>query len=119
MPIKPVDGPAKATATLNRLKANGDISLPAFKPLKELATVTNEDDLRREMLARLDDIYDRAVGRERTIGKNQDIIKDPDSHSACKVVEIASEILGVKVGKRPTGGAFDPSVFSQPAKEAS
>jgi hypothetical protein len=92
-----------------------DATLPAFKPLRELATITDDDELRRQMLARLDDIYDRAIRRERTVGKDQNVVLDPDSHSACKVVEIASDILGVKVGKRGGGGAFDPSVF-QPAK---
>lgn len=119
MAIKPVPGPAKASATLDRLKANGDIKLPAFRPLAELALVTDDDSLKREMLARLDWIYDKAMNRERTVGKDQNIILDPDSHSACKVVEIASEILGVKVGKRPTGGVFDATIFDKPAKEAS
>jgi hypothetical protein len=119
MPKESAPGPAKASATLSRLRANGDINLPAFRPLKDLAAVTDDDELRREMLARLDDIYRLATTRERTIGKDQRVIVDPDSNAACKVVEIASDILGVKVGKRTRGDAIDPSVFAPVKVEAS
>jgi len=116
---KQTPGPAKPTAVITRLKANGTVALPAFRPLAELSTVEDDEELKREMLARLDEIYDRALNRERTIGKDQRVIVDPDSHSACKVVEIASDILGVKMGQRPKGAPFDPAVFAAPAKEAS
>jgi len=102
--------------------ASGVLATPEFRPLRALATVDNEDELRAEMLARLDDIYDRAIKRERTVGKDQHVVLDPDGNTATKVVEVAASILGVKVKVRQPGGsgnAFDPTPFAAPLKEVS
>jgi hypothetical protein len=113
MPKEKAAAPARSAARDAIVALQPD---PKFRQLKELAKVDDPDELLGEMLARLDEIYSMAMSRARTVGKDQTVIMDPDGHTACKVVEIASNILGVKP-KVAKGGLFDPAHFGQPRNE--
>lgn len=116
MPPKSPAGPAKASLVSAHV-AKGDLKLPEFKLLRDLSSVDNEDELRGEMLARLEAIWTLAAGRARTVGKDQTIIQDPDGSTMVKVIEVASSLLGVKARTMRGAGMFNPEVFNQPAAQ--
>ena len=88
---------------------------PLFKSLRDIDTIEDPELRLQAALDRLDYISQLALGRERTVGKDQHVIKDPDCNAACKVEEVAHRLLSVeprRVKLKPP----DLDAFSTPLK---
>lgn len=123
MPPKSAARPARPAAILpghDGASTKALLNDPKFRSLASLAAEDMDDSVRLvELLKRLDDVYDRASGRQRTVGRDQAVIMDPDSNACVKVVEAAAAMLGVKVRAKPPGsGLFDASAFTAKPDEA-
>lgn len=86
---------------------------PLFRSLREIDTIDDPEQRLQAALDRLDAISQMALGRQRTVGKDQHVILDPDCNAAVKVEEVAHRLLSVeprRVKLKPP----DLAAFEQP-----
>lgn len=84
---------------------------PLFRSLRDIDRIEDPDARLAAALDRLDSISKMALGRERTVGKDQHVILDPDCNAAVKVEEVAHRLLAIEprklLPKAPQLGVFD------------
>jgi hypothetical protein len=86
---------------------------PLFRSLRDIDTIEDDELRLAAALDRLDAISKMALGRVRTVGKDQREIIDPDCNAAVKVEEVAHRLLSIEPRKpRPKDGVLD--VFNRP-----
>lgn len=100
-----------AAALPSRTLTADEAKSPLFKSLRDIDAIEDPDLRLAAALDRLDAISKLALGRERTVGKDQHVIMDPDCNAACKVEEVAHRLLAIEprklVPKAPQLGVFD------------
>lgn len=88
---------------------------PLFLSLRDIDRIEDPELRLAAALDRLDAISRMALGRERTVGKDQHVILDPDCNAAVKVEEVAHRLLNVEP-RRIKARAPDLSAFNEPLK---
>lgn len=86
---------------------------PLFRSLRDIDAIDDPELRLQAALDRLDAISQMALGRQRTVGKDQHVILDPDCNAAVKVEEVAHRLLSVeprRVKLKPP----DLQAFEQP-----
>lgn len=80
---------------------------------REIGKIKDPDQRRNALLDYYSYVFVGAMGRQRTVGKDQHVVMDPDSHAAIKAVDSAAPWLGIEVA-RPELKPPDLGAFEQP-----
>lgn len=99
------------TPLVTQLLTADESKSPLFRSLRDIDRIEDPDARLAAALDRLDSISKMALGRERTVGKDQHVILDPDCNAAVKVEEVAHRLLAIEprklLPKAPQLGVFD------------
>jgi hypothetical protein len=82
----------------------------AFRPLREIAAIADPEERRLAALDRLSSIQKVAANRSRTVGRNQEIVYDPDGNTILKAEEIIQRLLAIDPAPpiAPTAATLEP-----------